>query len=253
MHSLERTTDFGGDAQRLLDALLITKAREEVPFDGFMLTLVARPYELQDDWDEDLTFTTGVAHEVELHHAFVSAVFAMFDPPGDAQVAVDASGWLADPGFRITVSYDEETDRLSLEFDDGSELVSVGAQSLGPTEDHWATAVVSGTAQARLEAIVALATRAELLDALSDEESRIGEAVLALLSVSATSQQPDRALVRSGLMWLGRKVDPFVDEAAKTGGKFLGAGVAGGAGIALASRFPELAHRIGQLLEITGT
>ena len=87
---------------------------------------------------------------------------------------------------------------------------------------------------------------------LGSDDQRVGDALVAMASEVSKVEHPPLEVLRPAFRWLARKLDVFVDEAVKTGGK--AAGVAGVAGVAMVAsgQAPRLAHLAARIAEILG-
>lgn len=98
--------------------------------------------------------------------------------------------------------------------------------------------------------MVTLAILTALTAALDGRDSDLAEAVIALLSRLATNPEPPKGLVREAVRWLGRKVDIFLEEAAKTSGKIVGGALVGVAAFQLSKYPPELSEQVARLIDL---
>ncbi len=153
--------------------------------------------------------------------------------------------------FDLSIWWEGVDGPLVVRFDDGTHLsAQIEPKRPGaPAPPRWEASVSAGIAQGQIETIVSLAQLAGLPAALSQGDRQVAEAILALLSSLTTTPEPPRSVVREVATWLGHKVDVFIEEAVKTGGKAAGLVGVGGAAIALQKHAPTLAEHIRQLID----
>lgn len=157
------------------------------------------------------------------------------------------------PDFDVQLAHEGTHGPLLVRFDDGTMLMAK-SQSDEPPDvlptTRWEAGVRAGLVQRRLEEVVGLAQRAELVEQMDSGERAVAEALLSALAGLARTEQPPRGVVREALAWLGHKADVFVEEAAKTAGKAAGLAGVGLAGYQMNKHMPALAERIGELIEM---
>ena len=91
----------------------------------------------------------------------------------------------------------------------------------------WETAA-HGYVQAKLEEVVNLLTASDLLLLMAGDDKITAEAIRDFLSdLVHVEGTPDKSVVVGALKWLGRKVDRFLDAAAKSAGTAVGPAVVG--------------------------
>lgn len=115
---------------------------------------------------------------------------------------------------------------------------------------RWAAGVASGIAQQQIEAVVSLARRAELPDALAGVDRPVAEALLSMLGNLAATEEPPKTVVRAAAGWLAHKLDVFVEEAVKTAGKTAGVVGVGGAALLVQKHAPGLADQLRELVDL---
>jgi hypothetical protein len=175
------------------------------------------------------------------------------DPPGTSTLTVEGFIASEDQPFRMTIgglgeTYEDDAEVMLLEFDDGTALTANLATA---PRDAWVRALTHGDVQRNIEEVVSLAIAADLPSSLTPGDRRIAQAILDLLGELATSPDPPRGVIHEAATWLWRKVDLFLDEAAKTGGKAVGAVAVGAIGYAMQRQAPELAAKLRELLAAT--
>jgi hypothetical protein len=112
----------------------------------------------------------------------------------------------------------------------------------------WETAA-RGYIQAKLEEVVNLLTTSDLLVLLAGDDKITAEAIRDLLSdLLHVEGTPDKSVVAGPLRWLWRKVDTFLDAAAKSAGKAAGPALVGVALLHL----PQLHHLLNELTTLAG-
>ncbi len=180
-----------------------------------------------------------------------------YDPPGAAHVMAQATVLKGDSPFGIDVSWstteDDDLDEgpLLVVFSDGTRLTAMfPTQEEEVGGDSWGVAVHDGSVQRLLESVVSLAQTADLLSTLEVDDRVVGEAVIQLLGHLARTNEPPRGVVREAAGWLWRKVDLFLDEATKTGGKAAGVVAVGAAGLALDRYAPGLARSLKHIIDL---
>ena len=112
----------------------------------------------------------------------------------------------------------------------------------------WETAA-RGYIQAKLEEVVNLLTTSDLLLLLAGDDKITAEAIRDFLSdLVHVEGTPDKSVVVGALKWLGRKVDMFLDAAAKSAGMAVGPAVVG----VVALHLPQLHHLLNELTTLAG-
>lgn len=89
-----------------------------------------------------------------------------------------------------------------------------------------------------------------IVHGLAESDQLVADAIFALMGRLSATPNPPRGVVREALRWLGQKVDVFVEEAAKTGGKAAGAFVSGAAGYLVLRYVPQLRDAIHDVLRL---
>lgn len=177
-------------------------------------------------------------------------------PPSDIVTVQPASGGISSSAITVT-SFGADPDNpdilpLAGEVRGRSTLAanaSLTAEgTLAQPVATWETAA-RGEVQAKLEEVVGLLDRSDLLTLLGGDDRLIAEGIKALLiELSHVADTPDKEVAIGPLKWLGRKVDLFLDEAVKTAGKAAGVAVVGAAAIYI----PQLHHVLSDLNALAG-
>lgn len=87
--------------------------------------------------------------------------------------------------------------------------------------------------------------------ALSVEDRRIAEALVAMAQELAVTEDPPRSVLQAAFGWLGRKLDTFAEEFFKTAGKAAAVGAGVGAARAVGD-VPRLFESLSQLRRLLG-
>lgn len=155
--------------------------------------------------------------------------------------------------FSVGLALEGTDGPLHIRFGDDTELLAspdrAGTNPVPP--DPWAQAIATGDAQRLVESIVTLAEQLQLIEVVAAEDRATTEALVRLLGAMSKEPDPPQGVVREAATWLWKKVDRFMDAAAETSGKAAGAAVVAGASCAIGSRFPDLAAKLQELIEIT--
>ncbi|MDQ4043919.1 MAG: hypothetical protein M3173_00515 [Chloroflexota bacterium] len=199
--------------------------------------------------------TATVADLPDVAVSLYDYLVAFFDPPYLGSVQASASIARTEPPFELAITCEEDDGHegpMIVSFPDGTTLVaSLDTAVANVRSDRWSAGVTTGLVQQRIEAVVSLAQTTGLTDAMPQDERDVAEALLRALGELARTSDPPRGVVREVSSWLWRKVDLFLDEAVKTGGKAAGAVAVGAVAFALHRHAPDLANQLKELVEIT--
>lgn len=232
----------GGEATRFLEEL-------SVVWDFFASCETSAPV-LDLEFDDGRRGAIGDLPDVA--EGLLNCLASYFEFPHTGSLHARATPYNMERPFDLSIWWEGVDGPLVVRFDDGTHLsAQIEPKRPGaPAPPRWEASVSAGIAQRQIETIVSLAQLAEFPAALSQGDRQVAEAILALLSSLTTTPEPPRSVVREVATWLGHKVDVFIEEAVKTGGKAAGLVGVGGAAIALQKHAPTLAERIRQLIEL---
>ncbi len=188
----------------------------------------------------------------DVPEGLLNCLASYFELPHTGSLHARATPYNMEQPFDLTISWEGLDGPLVVRFDDGTHLSAHIESKKGeaPAPTRWEASVGAGIAQRQIEAIVALAQLAEFPAALGQGDRRVADSILALLSSLATTPEPPRSVVREAATWLGHKVDIFIEEAVKTGGKAAGVVGIGGVAYAFKKHAPGLAEHIRQLIDL---
>jgi hypothetical protein len=215
VHALMSVADRMGHQQRLF--LEGEPSPDEL--DGLDFFLVERRYGVLNE--EGTSYSPGDA-------LGPPAPRFEFEENGDIGFAAQ---WVDPEGLVATIVLLDDVEQLKREFRTFLEWIS---------EIRAIRSVDVPELAARIEVLVSLWREYSEEVPLDPEDRRVADAIVEMASEVSKVGHPPREILGPALRWLGRKVDVFVDEAVKVGGKAAGVGL----GAAVTGQLP----RLGQLL-----
>jgi hypothetical protein len=162
-------------------------------------------------------------------------------PPGDAPQAPAGEPRSASQTATARIAAPPQPASVSASGTGNMSLSGAGEATV--TVFDWETAA-RGVVQEKLEEVVTLMDRAQLLVALQADDRLMAEAIKAFFStLTKSAETPDKDVVQPQARWLVRKLDVFTDSMAAAGGTAAASGI----GIAAASYVPQLHALLVQL------
>ncbi|TXG77024.1 hypothetical protein E6P97_02505 [Patescibacteria group bacterium] len=194
----------------------------------------------------------AAADPEDLPGALLDFVNTYMDAPHTGWLNLTATPFQSDE-FECRVALEGLDGPLRLAFTDGTELTFALPTPVTRPPSRWATAVEAGFAQQHMESVVACAQLLELRTLVQDDDRLVLDALLHLLGEMAKAQRPPKSVVKSAASWLWHKVDTFIEEAARAGGKAAGVAGVGVAGYQINKHFPQIADHLRHLVELSSS